>query len=97
MLFIVKSVYRERKMIKLALAVFAVFVVLFAAANTHVVMLSWIFGPPIQARLITLLIIAFLAGALFIVVLRAVRKDNVKREIRRDSIRAQRFEELDQI
>jgi uncharacterized integral membrane protein len=84
-------------MLKLLLAVFAVFAVLFAAANTHVVILSWIFGPPVQARLITLLIMAFVAGASFILILRAVRKDHVKREIRRESIRAHRLEELDRI
>jgi uncharacterized integral membrane protein len=41
----------------------AIILVLFAMANTHVVTLSWLFGPPVQVRMISLLLIAFLAGA----------------------------------
>jgi uncharacterized integral membrane protein len=41
----------------------AIILVLFAMANTHIVTLSWLFGPPVQVRMISLLLISFIVGA----------------------------------
>jgi uncharacterized integral membrane protein len=54
-------------MIRLLLAVLVtVAVVTFAMVNTHMVVLSFVFGPPVKVRLIFLLMSAFLLGMIFL-------------------------------
>jgi uncharacterized integral membrane protein len=82
-------------MTRLILAALAgIFLVLFAMANTHVVPISWLFGPPLEVKMITLLIIAFFAGVVTVALIGLSRKNAHRRSTRSIPFR-DRLEELD--
>jgi len=70
-------------------------VVVFAMANMHFVVLSLVFGPPLQMRLIFLLMSAFAAGIITASFVMMVRKIRLKRSVKREPVRREELAELE--
>ncbi len=79
-------------MMRLIIAVlFTVTLVTFVMANTHHVMLNFFIGPPVQIRLIFLIISAFFSGVLVTMLLMVVWRWRTKAHVQPDPIQQTDF------
>lgn len=70
-------------MLRLLIAIAAtVAVVLFVMVNTHHVALSFIFGQPVQVRLIFLLMLTFMLGSVLTIFISMYTKARLRRRLR---------------